>query len=192
MACYPLPLVARQVSVSVPSSSHYEAERIEECGGSPALARWRAAHVAPPVGDRVHQALLAQYRHRAPRGRPRDLELLDDLALGRYSRIRPVLASPNPPPDDLRYLPVRGNRGNRVNPVSVPICHRYNSSCMRLTSYVCGQGHTSSDKLRGSAGSFGHPVRVSVSRDPVGAGFSRTAAGSSRSRTRVNDDAARR
>ena len=143
------------------------------------LARRRAGHVATSVGNRVHQSFLAQYLDRPPRRRPRDLELLDDLALGRYARIRLIFTSANPPADDLRNLPVRRNWSDRVNPVSAPICHRGNCSCIRLmsdvlsridtTMCVCGQGDTGLGTLQGLAGSFGRPVRASVSRDPAGA-----------------------
>ncbi len=164
------PLVARQLPSQCAQFITLRNKRTGNSHSSPALARRRAGHVATPVGNRVDQSLLAQHRHRAPRRRARDLELLDDLALGRYPRIRPVLTSPDPPPDDLRYLLVRGNRSNRVNPVSAPICHRDNFNCMRLTSYVCGQADAGLGKLQESAGSFGRPVRVPVSRDPAGTG----------------------
>jgi hypothetical protein len=41
-------------------------------------------------------------------------------------------------PDDVRDLPVRRNRGDRVNTVNAvntPICHRDNFSCTSLTSH---------------------------------------------------------
>jgi hypothetical protein len=83
-----------------------------------ARAHRSATHVTAPVRHGVDQPLVAQDADRAPGRRPGDLELVDDLALGWYPGIWLVLASPDPPPEDRRYLLIRGNRSNRVKLMS--------------------------------------------------------------------------
>jgi hypothetical protein len=93
-------------------------------------------YVAATVGDRIDQPFLTQDSHRTPRRSPGDLELFNQLALGWYPSVRSVPARVDTPTNDLRDLPVRRNRGDRVNTVSAPICHIDNFSCTGLMSHA--------------------------------------------------------
>src|SRR5512146_2795987 len=120
---------------SVSNFSHYEVIRAGNVTGSPDRLRCLPGYVAPPVRDGVDEPFLAQHANRPARGRARDLELFDHLALSRYPHVRRILARGDAPPDDLRDLPIRWNRGDRVNTVIAVICHRDNFSCTCLTSH---------------------------------------------------------
>jgi hypothetical protein len=153
----PVPLVARLSLNSVPSSSHCGAVCETGVTGSSRSSRSLAGHVAASVGDGIDQPFVAQHTYRAPRRGPGDLELFNQFAFGGYPRIRLVLARGDAPTKDVRDLPVRRNRGDRVNTVSAPICHIDNFSYRRPTSYVslrvesasyvCRQADTSSYSL---------------------------------------------
>ena len=148
----PVPFGRSPAAVSVPNFRRYEMIRAGSLVGSPRRIRCLASYVAAPVGNGVDQAFLAQHAHRAPRRGARDLELFDQLALSWYPRVRLILARGDAPTKDVSDLPVRRNRGDRVNTVSAPICHIDNFSCTRLishgsscldaTSYVYRQGDT--------------------------------------------------
>jgi hypothetical protein len=130
----PVPMVARPVNTSVPDFLPYGVIHKEIVIGQRRLGS-PYGHVAAARGNGVDQALFAQHAHRAPGRGACDLEFFDQFALGRYPRVRPVLAGADSAPKDLGYLPVRRNWRNRVNAVSAPIRHIDNVSCMRLTSY---------------------------------------------------------
>jgi len=98
------------------------------------VIRRSAGHVAAAVRDGVDAPFVPQDGNGAARGGTCDLELLDQLALGGYPRIRPVLARADPPSQDLGYLPVRGKRRNRVNAVTALVRHIDNVSCIGLAS----------------------------------------------------------
>jgi hypothetical protein len=98
-----------------------------------ARSRRRTGYIASPLRDGVDQPFLAQHRDCPPGSGPRDLERLHQLTFGRDARVGLVLAGLDPPPQDARDLPVRRERGNRVNPV---ISHIDKSNCLKLTSYV--------------------------------------------------------
>jgi len=158
----PVPCGRSPAANSVPNFSHYEVVRAENVIGSPGRLGCLASYVAASVGDGIDQSLVAQHTYRAPRRGPSDLELVNQFALSGYPRIRLVLARGDAPTQDVRDLPVRRNRGDRVNTVSAPICHIDNFSCMSLTSYVvscvelasyvCRQGDTGSYTLWSAGG----------------------------------------
>jgi hypothetical protein len=136
-------------------------------------------YVAATVGDRIDQPFLTQDSHRTPRRSPGDLELFNQLALGWYPSVRSVPARVDTPTKDLRDLPVRRNRGNRVNAVSAPICHIGNFSCTGPTSHalscteptlnVCRQADTRSDSLGNADGVVRSLLTcATVPSDPVG------------------------
>jgi hypothetical protein len=105
-------------------------------------------YVAATVGDRIDQPFLTQDSHRTPRRSPGDLELFNQLALGWYPSVRSVPARVDTPTKDLRDLPVRRNRGDRVNTVSTPVCHSNNFSCAGLTSHTVIWTESASDVCR--------------------------------------------
>src|SRR5215469_16156527 len=127
LACCRFPWSLALISVSVPSSAHYEVIRPEEIRGSSAWARRSAGDVATPLGNGVDKAIVSQHAYRASRCGACNLKFLNNLALGGDAGVWRVLARVDPSPQDLRYLPVRRNWGNRVNPVNG---HIDNSSCV--------------------------------------------------------------
>lgn len=139
--------------------------------GSPGWLGRLASYVAATVGDGIDQSFLPQHSHGTPRRGPRDLELVNQLTLGGYPRVRPVLARVDPPTNDRRDLPVWRNRGDRVNTVSAPICHIRNFSCTGLTSHTVIRTASTShvyrqvDTGRGSLSGVGRVVRSLFARN---------------------------
>jgi hypothetical protein len=123
----------------VSSSSHYEVTRTGKQEGSPGR-NGRACYVATALRNGVDQPVIAQHADRPPCRGARNFELFDDFALGWYPGVWRVLAGFDPPPQDVRYLPVGRNRGKRINPV---FSHIDNASCIELTSYVGRRADTS-------------------------------------------------
>ena len=120
LACCPFPLVARLLLTVCRTSARYEVIRAGSVVGSPCRIRSFASYVAASVGNGVDQPFVAQHTHCASRRGPGDLELFDQLTLGWYPRIRLVLARGDAPTKDVRDLPVRRNRSDRVNTVNAP------------------------------------------------------------------------
>ena len=174
----PVPFGRSPAANSLPNFRRYEVIRAGSVVGSPCRIRSFASYVAASVGNGVDQPFVAQHTHCASRRGPGDLELFYQLTLGWYPRIRLVLARGDAPTKDVRDLPVRRNRSDRVNTVNAPICHidnfscmcltSYVSSCVELASYVCRQADTGSYTLWSAGG----VVRSLCSAQPFPAALS--------------------
>lgn len=105
-------------------------------------------HVATALRDGVDQPFVTKNCNRTPRRSASYLERVHKFALGRDARVRPVLARLDATPEDVRDLPVRRKRCNRVNAVSGPIRHIDNASCTRLMSYESIRMYTSRYKRK--------------------------------------------
>ena len=112
---------------SAPGQRPYKTIRAQGGISSPVRRGGPARNIATALRNGVNEPFVAQHSDRPPRRGPGNLERLDELALGRYARIRRVLTGLDATPQNIRDLPVRRKRGNRINPV---ISHIDKSNCL--------------------------------------------------------------
>jgi hypothetical protein len=109
----------------------------------------------------VDESLLTQGSYCAPRGGPRDLVCLDQLALCGDTGVRRVLSRQDPTLDDRRDLPVGRHRGEGVDTFDPLSWHMINSRYRRSYSYAGRRSDTCRCRLIRSSSwaSIAPPVR---------------------------------
>jgi hypothetical protein len=108
-------------------------------GGLLGALTW-LSNVRTSLRNGVDESLGTQGSYCTPGGGAGYLVSLDQLALGRDTTVRRILARQNPSLEDGRYLPVGRYRGKRVNPVS---WHMINFRCRKSLSYISKRIDTS-------------------------------------------------